>query len=98
MMLFEGVHIYVKREGLPLLAARHFQSGCIGLKNQLDFITHATELGHDFLFSTLGASGVAKAPVIAVHLTWKHGALLVCITADRDDRIDVFVEKLVHVF
>ena len=41
--------------------------------------------------------GIVKAPVAVVHFAAKHGAGLISIAADGDDRLHVLLLELVHV-
>lgn len=61
----------------------------IRFEDTTDFIAHATEDGQLFFFGSNRMSGVIEAPVMAVHLTGKHGANLIGIAADGDDGFDV---------
>ncbi len=64
------------------------ESSRVGVEDKLDLISYAAECALDFFFRSCDVGRVVEAPMIAVHLTWKHRAGLVGIAADGDDRID----------
>ncbi len=69
----------------------------VGLENKLDLVPHAPKNGEDFLLRARGVGRVVEAPVISIHLARKHRTSLVRIAANGDDRIDILIEKFIHV-
>jgi hypothetical protein len=80
-------------EGFPALEAC-----CVGLEDKTDLVAHSTELVEHFLLGSRGMGRVVKAPVESVHLSRKHGAGLIGVAADGDDRVDVAAKEFLEVF
>ncbi len=73
-------------------------SGGVGGEYGEDAVADVAENGENFFFGAGGVSGVCEGPVVAVDLSGKYGARLICIAAHRDDGLDLPVEEEVHVF
>ena len=69
----------------------------VGLEHSLDFVAHPAEHRQLFLLAALGVGRVVESPMMAAELAGKDRAGLVGVAADRDHRLHVLLQKLVHV-
>ena len=67
-------------------------------KDFQNLIADAAEDSELLLFRTRGMRRIIEGPVVATHLTGKHGACLVGVAADGDDGFHLIVEEKIHVF
>ena len=68
----------------------------IGLEDAADLIAHPAKDLHLLFFSARGMSRVIKTPMVAIHLSWKHRASLIGVTADGNHRFDRLRQEFIE--
>jgi hypothetical protein len=92
----DGFHTFISFElsyGFELIAP----AIRVSRKDTADFVAHTSENRKFLLIRTDCMGRIIKTQVMAVQLPWEHLAGLIRVSTNRDHRLDVLFQKIVHV-
>jgi hypothetical protein len=93
-MIIFGLHFaHCQRRFVFVAAAR-----AISFKYAANLVPNAPKDGELFFFRARHMRWIVESPVVAIHLSGKHGTRLVCVPAHCDYRLDRLANKLIKVF